>query len=82
MRDNIVLKCGSNYKCYRNSVWRGTPSAWVGLCARHCIGCFHPSHLRRGSTAHVEEEEYKVWDWTGRVEIQVLLFTTCVISVK
>lgn len=82
MRDNIVLKCGSNYKCYRNSVWRGTPSAWVGLCARHCTGCFHPAHLRRGSTASVEEEEYKVGDWTGRVEIQVLLFTTCVISGK
>ena len=69
MHDNIVLKCGSNYKCYRNSVWRGTPSAWAGagLCARHCTGCFHPSHLRRGSTVPVEEKELEVWDWRGRV---------------
>lgn len=47
MRDNIVLKCGSNYKCCRNSVWRGTPSARVGLCARHCTGGFHPAHKGR-----------------------------------
>lgn len=29
-----------------------------------------------------EEEELEVWDWTGRVYSQVLLFTTCVISGK
>lgn len=31
------------------------------------LGVFPSFHLRRGSTVSVEEEEHRVWGWTGRV---------------